>query len=117
MSIQGYVTELQGLKNELKNLNKKRADTLKKIREVESKISEFLKEKQQPGVKYQGTAIILEQKEKPGKKKNKDRDLDAISVLKDCGIEDAENIFKKLMEARKGPLELKETLKLAKIKN
>ena len=51
-----------------------------------------------------------------GQKKNKDRDLDAISVLKDCGIQDAELVFKKLMEARKGPLELKESLKVATIK-
>ena len=116
MSIQGSVSELQNLKTELKALNKKRGEILKKIREVEGKISLFLKEKEQPGVKYQGNAIILEKKEKPGKKKNKDRDLDAISVLKDCGIKDAEFIFKKIMEARKGPLETKEVIKVAKIK-
>lgn len=116
MSIQGYVVELQRLKIELKNLNTKRRVLLKQVKDIEAKISAFLKEKDQPGVKYQGTAIILEQKEKPVKKKNKDRDSDAISVLKNYGIDDAENVFKKLMEARKGALEVKETLKITNLK-
>ena len=83
---------------------------------TESKISQFLKSKEQPGVKFQGTALILEEKEKAKPKKPKDRDADTILVLERLGVENPQNALKEIIAARKGEPEKTEKLKVTKYK-
>jgi hypothetical protein len=75
-----------------------------------------LKVKQQPGVKFQGTAIILEEKEKHASKKPKERDDDAILVLQRLGVENPEQALKDILASRKGEKIASEKLKIAKYK-
>lgn len=117
MSIKGYVSELEIIKNEIKNLNEKKKKLKNRERELMSSISDFLKAHNQPGVKHQGIALVLEEKEKHEPKKSKERDTDAMEILKKYGIQDSEKALKEIMEARKGQKILQETLKFKKIKN
>jgi hypothetical protein len=116
MSIKSDVLELESIKAEIKSLNEKRKKLKEKEKIVEKRISEFLKAKEQPGVKHQGTAIILEEKELPAPKKAKERDNDAMSVLQKYGIKDTQKVLKEVMEARKGEIVTKETLRIKKYK-
>lgn len=116
MSIKADVTELELIRSEMKILSDRRRKLKEKEKIVEARISQFLKSKDQPGVKHNGTAIILTEGEKALPKKPKQKDADTISVLKKYGIKDAEKVLKELLDARKGEKTTKETLKITKYK-
>ena len=65
--------------------------------------------------KYQGKAIIIETKEKREPKKLANREEDAIRVLSSRGIENPAQVYKEMMEARKGELSEKRLLKIKPI--
>jgi glutamine synthetase adenylyltransferase len=117
MSIKGDVMELESIRFELKGLTDKRKKLKEKEKAVEVRISEYLKSKDQPGLKHHGTAIILEEKDQQAPKKAKDRDVDAMSVLEKYGVKDTEKVLKEIMQARKGETIVKEKLKIKKYKD
>ena len=53
-------------------------------------------------LKYKGTAVVIEKKHKRLLKKTKDREEDAIRVLKEHGVINPIGVLKELMNARKG---------------
>ena len=116
MSIKADVTELENIRVEIKSLNDRKKKLKEKEKVVELRIAEYLKAKDQPGVKHRGTAIIPEEKERPGPKKPKDRDNDAMQVLEKYGVQDTQKALKEILEARKGDAILKESLKIKKYK-
>jgi len=111
MSIQGYVNELKNLKIELKRLNKISAQIRKQIKNAEDNIILYLTEKQQPGVKYHNDKIILQNTTKRNYKKKKDKEEDAINILKQKGISNPEEVLNQILEARRG-----EEVEVSKIK-
>jgi hypothetical protein len=102
MSIKGDVIELNLINAEIKQLSNRTRSLRKKAKEVEARILNYLQEKEQPGVKYNGTAVIIENKTKRASKKSKDREVDALQVLKDNGIQNARDVLDQIIEARKG---------------
>jgi len=115
MSIQSYIEELKNIKAELKFLRTKIKNLKDLEKKAEIKISEFLKSKGQPGLKYQGSAIILEEKEKSVPKKVKERDHDMIEVLKNYGVSEPEKALKDITNAKSQKV-LKESLKITNYK-
>jgi hypothetical protein len=110
------VRELQAVRAELHVLAQKR----KKLKEQEEKatntIQEYIRAKELPGVKFQGTAVVIEEKERHGNKPNKERDADAKNVLEQYGIKDSDKVLKEILEARKGDKQPVTKLKLKRIK-
>ena len=102
MSIQAELSELKGLKLELTNLNKRAKLIRKRVKLLESIIAQYIDEKDLPGIKHNGVAVILERKTRRAGKSNKMRDSDAMKVLEDYGISNPEKALRKIMEARKG---------------
>lgn len=102
MSIQGKVNELNSIKSELKSLRQRGTALRKRAKVIEDEIEEYLDSKDQPGLKYKGTAIIRETTTKRRTKKNADARADAIYVLERRGIESPEKLFDEIMEARRG---------------
>lgn len=117
MSIKADVQELESIRAEIKSLNMRRKQLRDKEKIVETRIQDYLRAKNQPGVKHQGTAIIMEEKETRSSKKSKERDTDAMNVLERYGVRDAEKVLKEIMEARKGEPVPKTKLKISKYKN
>ena len=64
MSIKLYIDELNRVRTEIKLNNTKNKELRKRITELELNISDYLKSKGQDGLKYNGQAILIEQKEK-----------------------------------------------------
>ena len=116
MSIKGDVQELESIRAEIKTLNIRRKKLKEKEKIVVGRISEYLKTKDTPGVKHQGVAVILEEKETSGPKKPKDRDMDAMLVLERYGIKDTQQALADIMAARKGEKIVKPKLKVQKYK-
>jgi seryl-tRNA synthetase len=118
MSIRGDVEELKMLDVEIKRLNKQTTDLRKHRNEVKSRIDLYLREKDQPGVKWGDITIRREETEKrmtKGRNK-KDKEDDVIAVLTKNGISDPKRIFEEVAEAMKGPKVTTSDIKIKKIK-
>jgi hypothetical protein len=116
MSIQGKVTELNLLKNELKSLTQKCSALRKRSKVIEQEIHDYLEKKDQPGLKYNGIAIIRETKTKRTVKKKTDARESAIKILEDAGVDNPEKTFEELSEARMGSPKEHRKLKINKLK-
>lgn len=117
MSIKSNVQELESIQQELKKLAKKRKELNNRKNELEKSITNYLKEKDQPGVKHQGKAIVLEEKEQRASKKTKEKDIDSSEILKKYGISDPMKVLNEILDARKGEKIIKEKLIISKIKS
>ena len=115
MSIKAYVEELQNLQFEIKRNNIKNSQHRQRIKELETNITEYLNEKGQIGLKYQGKAIFLEQKELRPTKKKKDKEQSLISFFEELGVPDPKSAYSKFQDAQKEePIE-KTSIKFKKL--
>ena len=116
MSIQNNADELESINHEIKRLN----DLVKKLKirskELEKNITSFLHEKNQPGIKYKDTTIILITKPKQNyisKKKQKESTLD---LLRQNGIQNPQKLLQDLTELKKADCVEQSKLVIKKIK-
>ena len=119
LTIKQMMTELNTLKLEIKN---RRADLKKltdRVKDINEKISVFLKEKNQPGIKdqSQGIAIISKKVKRVVRKKKKEEKDDTMNVLRHFMSDDkAQRIFNELKESKKGETVDKDVLEIIKIR-
>ncbi len=114
--IVGAVKELENIEEEIKRLRKRIAVLRKRQKELTTHVSGFLEEKQQPGLKYRGVAVTVQEKGKREYKKKADKYSDGVAVLKSYGIRDSEEALDELLEAMKGAPRTEKTLKLRSYK-
>lgn len=119
MSIQSDVNELQLLKDELKELGSRARALRLRAKIVEKRIMDYLASKDQPGIKYKGVAIIVENKPKRVAKKKQEQDDDALAVLRNSGLgsAQAEQLLKEILDARRGLPEEKAKLTIKALKD
>lgn len=115
MSIQSYFNQLKSLQIELKRLNLLSKKVRKEMNETKKTIAEYLREKDQPGVKYHGEAIILQQKPKRVYKTKKDKDEDAIRILEKYGISNPREALEEILDSRKGEEVAVEDIKIKRL--
>ena len=113
-----YVTELKELVADIKQRSMQLGKLRKRKEELEKKITDFLTEKDQPGVKYKDTAVILEKnKIKRVPKKKAQKEEECLEVLKYYGITNAEKILNELVETMKGEEVPKNTIRLKDVRS
>ena len=102
----------------MKNIDaeiKRQAGSLKLLRkrktELEQNIVKYLEEKEQPGLKFQGEAIIIQSKSARKTKKKGEKLADSLSILENYGIHNAEKVLSEILEAQRG-----EEIEVRKIK-
>jgi hypothetical protein len=124
MSVASDLRELESVNRELELLNKEitrlRRLTIPlkaQVEKVNDRIIAFCQSRDHAGVKYKGKAILVENKPGRGPKKESMREEDAVRVLKSRGIENAEQVYKEMMEARRGELTEKSKLKIKTLSN
>lgn len=115
--IKSHVQELESIKLEIRKLNMQRKKLREREKKLEDEIAEFLKSKDQSGLKYNGMAFVIEEKTFSNYKKQKDKDEQCVELLRSLKINSPEKVLTKLLEVRKGETVLKEKLKIKKIKN
>ena len=100
-------------------LESKVADLSKYInRKIEKvNIIDYLNHKEQPGVKFQDTAIILENKTKREVKNKKIVEKDLLDILENNGVSNAQDVLKDIINARKGTEISMQKIKIHPIKN
>lgn len=98
----GYVKELKSLDNEIKRL----MIEIKALRHrkgmVESEIIDYLRENNQPGIKYNDTVILAHEKSKRSVKKKPDKIDSGVVVLKKYGVIEPDKALLELIDAMKG---------------
>lgn len=114
MSIKADVQELAQIRLEIKSLNERKKKLREREKIIENKISDYLRLKDQPGVKDRGTAVIMEEKEVRAPKKARDRDADALFILEKYGVTQTEKALEELLEARRGQIVNTQKLKIKK---
>ena len=115
-TIQNDANELKNLNIEIKRLSNQLKTLRNKSKNVEKRITEYLKEKNQPGIKHQDTAIFLDHKEKRSTISRTEKEDNALSILKRYNISNPKEVLEELLESRKGtPLEFTK-IKITKIK-
>jgi hypothetical protein len=116
-SITASVSELNNIHSELKRLRiqTRTLNSRKKI--IEKEIADFLESRDQPGIKYQGIAIIAEEKEKHKMKGKKQREEDVKNYLRGLGVDDEAEAYKGLLHSMRGSPEHAVKLKIQRLKN
>jgi hypothetical protein len=114
-SIQEKIRRLTELNQKKSLLTKDMRKLNKEIKTVNQDVVDYLTAKEQPGVKYDGTAIILDTKPKPVAKPKKLKEQSYIEVLQRFGIDNPQEVLKELFESGKESKEITK-LKLKKIK-
>jgi membrane-anchored protein YejM (alkaline phosphatase superfamily) len=94
--------EMLNISSELKRLRLETQKLNKRKKEIESQILDYLKKKDEPGFKYQNVAVITEEKDIRQPKKKKDKMKNALDVLEENGVRNADKVLKDLIESLKG---------------
>jgi hypothetical protein len=94
--------EMLNISSELKRLRLETQKLNKRKKEIESQILDYLKKKDEPGFKYQNVAVITEEKDIRQPKKKKDKMKNALDVLEENGVRNADKVLKDLIESMKG---------------
>jgi hypothetical protein len=115
MSIKSYVDELEEIQHEIKRNNIKNVQLRQRIKELEINIKTYLNEKGQPGLKYKGKAIIIEEKEIRPTKKKKDREQAMISLFEELGVSDPKDACLRLQDVQRGESVGKTVIKFKKL--
>jgi len=115
MSIQEDIKILTELNKEISRLSTQINKLRKDAKEINNRITEYIKAKDQIGVKYEGSAFILDRKTRPVAKPKKVKEQDYIQVIEQYGIENPKGFLEELLKA--GQVEKEVTkLKIQKLK-
>ncbi len=114
-SITTVITELNSLNAELKRLRIQTRTLNNRKKELEKQIIEFMEIKEQPGLKYQGMAIVPEEKESFKAKGKKQKEEDIKHLLEEFGVDNVGHAYKELLETMKGSPKHSVKLKIKKL--
>ena len=114
--IVGVVQEIDTIDKEIKTLrlNLSRLTNRKKI--LETKIINFLDQKDQPGLKYKDITIISEEKDRHFRLKKKDRLQKGKNILQKYGVPNSEKVLEELLNNLKGDAVSYKKVKISKVK-
>ena len=111
MSIRGYVNELEGIKREISMNLKRNRELRQRSNQLEKYIADYLKERNQPGVKLNETAVVVKEVTRRRQKNKSDFKESQLSVLAHHNIPNPELILEKLREAGLGEVTTKRCVK------
>jgi hypothetical protein len=117
MSIKAQIDELDKIQMEIKRNNSSNKVLRQRAKEIEENISAYLTQKDEPGLKYNGKAIIMENKEKRIQKSKKDKKTDVVSLLESLGINEADSVYEKILDVQKKSPIAERKIKLKKLKS
>ena len=117
MSIKGSIDELDRIKAEIARNNAQNRILRRRAHTLEAQISSYLQSNSQAGVKYNGRTIILETKERRGRKGKADKQRDTLEWLRELGVADPAEAYSQLLDVQLGDAVEHHKLKIKRIKN
>ena len=116
MSIVNFINELQSIYVAIAKNNKDNASLRKRSKLIEQNIAEYLESKDQPGVKFQDTAVVIDKRPKWSYKSKKNTEEDSLKILEEYGISNPKEVLDELLKSRKGDEIETKKIKIKKIK-
>ncbi len=114
--VKSYMQQLKTIVNELDNIRdrKKTLDTKKK--ELEEKITTYLKKYDQPAVKYDDIIVFANEKCSRVKLKKSEKKQSVHEALVNLGINDPDEVLKAIDDASKGDEIKKNSIQIKRMK-
>ena len=100
--ITNTINELNKINQELKRLRIQIRTLNSRKTTLEKEIKTFLEEKDQPGLKYQGVSIMVEDSKKHKYMKQSDKINDCCQILTEYVVQDTTTVMTQLLKAMKG---------------
>jgi hypothetical protein len=114
--IAGVVNEMRTICSELKRLRSETQKLNKRKTVLEKKIVEYLEVKEELGLKFNGVAILKEEKERRAYKKKSEKLERGTSLLENYGIDNPKEVLDELMNCMKGSPIQESKIKIKEIK-
>lgn len=113
MNIGSVLYEIQELDKELKRLRKKTTELNKRKKDLMNKAIESARKTGDTSVTFKGQTYTIEERSRHTRKSNKQKRKDTLNILQENGIEgyEAENMYKAIQGAFRGPEKVIYTLK------
>lgn len=100
--IQSDVYELKQINTEIKRLQNVIKELRKRSSSLETSIVNYLNEKDQKGIKYEGNALILENKIRRVTKSKQKTEEECVRILSENGVNNPQDVLSQIIESRKG---------------
>jgi hypothetical protein len=104
--------ELKTINNEIRRLTTQLKNLREKKKDLETHILSFLKQEEQPGLRYQEMVVLSGEKKIRDKKDKEQKEQEIITLLENAGISDAKGMYTNILEAMKGEQHSVPTLKI-----
>jgi hypothetical protein len=104
--------ELKIINNEMKRCNVILKQLRERKKKIENNILNYLENNEKPGVKYEDLIAVKKDKKQRERKSQTEKKEEAIRLLENNGIRDAENFYKEFIETIKGKEEIISSLKV-----
>ena len=114
--IPGLIIELKEITTEITNKTKEMSKLKHIKKKIEEDLCKFFDEKNQPGVKYKGVAVVAEDSTTRTRKKKVEKESDCISILKKNNVNNPEKIYKEILDKMKGDEVTKKKVRIQSVK-
>ena len=114
--IPGLIIELKEITTELSNKSKEMSKLKYRKKQIEEQLCKFFDEKNQPGVKYKGVAVVAEEATTRARKKKIEKESDCIGILKKNNVNNPEKIYKEIIDKMKGDEVVKKKVRIQSVK-
>lgn len=104
--------ELKTINNEIRRITIQLKNLRDKKKDLEKHILSFLKQEEQPGLRYQEMVVLSGEKKIRDKKDKEQKEQEIINLLENAGVNDAKNTYNTILEAMKGEQHTVPTLKI-----
>ena len=102
MDISGLVSELSEIITEEKRIRGHMRELRSRREKIEGHVAKFFEETEDPGIKYRGLTITVEDKIVRLHKKKTEKIDGALNVLKEYGVKNADQVLGNVIEAMRG---------------
>jgi hypothetical protein len=104
--------ELKTINNEIKRLCILLKNLREKKKQIEDHILSFLKQEEQPGLKFQEMVVLSGERKIRDRKQRDQKEQDIITLLENAGVSNAKETYNNILDAMKGEQHVVPTLKI-----
>lgn len=111
-----YIDEIENIKYEIGRFK----EGIKKLKarqsDIEKELQKYIREKNQPGFKYNNIVVTLDNRNKIKRKTKKQKEEDQIEALRKLGITNPNEVMQVLAKSGKGNVVEYESVKIKNLK-
>lgn len=111
-----YIDEIENIKYEISRFRQGIKKLKDRQKTIENELQKYIREKNQPGFKYNNTIVTLDNRNKLKRKTKKQKQEDQIQALKTLGISNPNEVIQALNKSGKGNVIKYEAVKIRNLK-